>query len=135
MYETFDLFLRIYAPLIWWLHGLCGRKIFTSNFHQPGRIFNITTVFEECVCSFTAEDAKMAVKSGVAGIIVSNHGGRQLDGVLASVSGSFGLNKSLKEDSIIWIPCLLAPCQYSKAEARLNALLPMFPATNITELI
>ncbi|KAJ8045517.1 Hydroxyacid oxidase 1 [Holothuria leucospilota] len=33
----------------------------------------------------TAEDAKMAVKSGVAGIIVSNHGGRQLDGVLASI--------------------------------------------------
>ena len=34
----------------------------------------------------TAEDAVEAVKHGVQGIIVSNHGGRQLDGVLATVS-------------------------------------------------
>ena len=33
----------------------------------------------------TAEDAKLAVQHGVSGIIVSNHGGRQLDGVPASV--------------------------------------------------
>ena len=33
----------------------------------------------------TAEDAMLAVKHGVDGIIVSNHGGRQLDGVAASV--------------------------------------------------
>ncbi|CAI8021634.1 Hydroxyacid oxidase 2 [Geodia barretti] len=40
----------------------------------------------------TAEDAVEAVRHGVQGIIVSNHGGRQLDGVLASVSGiSFSL--------------------------------------------
>ena len=37
----------------------------------------------------TAEDAVEAVRHGVQGIIVSNHGGRQLDGVLASVSGIF----------------------------------------------
>ena len=36
----------------------------------------------------TAEDAVEAVKHGVQGIIVSNHGGRQLDGVLATVSRS-----------------------------------------------
>ena len=34
----------------------------------------------------TAEDAVEAVRHGVQGIIVSNHGGRQLDGVLATVS-------------------------------------------------
>ena len=34
----------------------------------------------------TAEDAEEAVRHSVQGIIVSNHGGRQLDGVLASVS-------------------------------------------------
>ena len=34
----------------------------------------------------TAEDAAEAVRRGVRGIVVSNHGGRQLDGVLASVS-------------------------------------------------
>lgn len=33
----------------------------------------------------TAEDARLAVEHGVDGIIVSNHGGRQLDGVLASI--------------------------------------------------
>ena len=33
----------------------------------------------------TAEDAKLAVQHGASGIIVSNHGGRQLDGVPATV--------------------------------------------------
>ena len=33
----------------------------------------------------TAEDARLAVEHGAAGIIVSNHGGRQLDGALASI--------------------------------------------------
>lgn len=36
----------------------------------------------------TAEDALEAVKCGVQGIIVSNHGARQLDGVLPTVSPS-----------------------------------------------
>ena len=34
----------------------------------------------------TVEDAKLAVKHGVDGIIVSSHGGRQLDTVPATVS-------------------------------------------------
>jgi 4-hydroxymandelate oxidase len=33
----------------------------------------------------TAEDADLAVRSGVSGVIVSNHGGRQLDGATASI--------------------------------------------------
>jgi 4-hydroxymandelate oxidase len=33
----------------------------------------------------TAEDAALAVAHGVAGVIVSNHGGRQLDGVVPSI--------------------------------------------------
>jgi isopentenyl diphosphate isomerase/L-lactate dehydrogenase-like FMN-dependent dehydrogenase len=33
----------------------------------------------------TAEDARLACEHGVAGVGVSNHGGRQLDGVAASV--------------------------------------------------
>ena len=33
----------------------------------------------------TAEDAHIALKHGVAGLIVSNHGGRQLDSALASI--------------------------------------------------
>ena len=33
----------------------------------------------------TAEDAHLAVQAGVSGVIVSNHGGRQLDGATASI--------------------------------------------------
>jgi isopentenyl diphosphate isomerase/L-lactate dehydrogenase-like FMN-dependent dehydrogenase len=33
----------------------------------------------------TVEDAALAVAQGVAGILVSNHGGRQLDGVLSTI--------------------------------------------------
>ena len=33
----------------------------------------------------TAEDAELALEHGAAGVIVSNHGGRQLDGVAAAV--------------------------------------------------
>ncbi len=33
----------------------------------------------------TGEDAALAVAAGVAGILVSNHGGRQLDGVVATI--------------------------------------------------
>jgi isopentenyl diphosphate isomerase/L-lactate dehydrogenase-like FMN-dependent dehydrogenase len=33
----------------------------------------------------TAEDARLAVEHGAAGVIVSNHGGRQLDGVAATL--------------------------------------------------
>lgn len=33
----------------------------------------------------TAEDARLAVGTGVAGIVVSNHGGRQLDGAIAPI--------------------------------------------------
>jgi 4-hydroxymandelate oxidase len=34
----------------------------------------------------TSEDAKLAVKHGAAGIVVSNHGGRQLDSVLSGIA-------------------------------------------------
>lgn len=33
----------------------------------------------------TAEDARVAVEHGVSGIVVSNHGGRQLDGVMPTI--------------------------------------------------
>src|SRR5260370_29333355 len=33
----------------------------------------------------TAEDARLAVEHGIDGIIVSNHGGRQLDGLAATI--------------------------------------------------
>ncbi len=33
----------------------------------------------------TAEDARIALEHGVDGIVVSNHGGRQVDGAVASL--------------------------------------------------
>ena len=33
----------------------------------------------------TTEDALLACESGAAGVVVSNHGGRQLDGVPATI--------------------------------------------------
>ena len=33
----------------------------------------------------TAEDARLAIEHGAAGVVVSNHGGRQVDGVAASI--------------------------------------------------
>jgi 4-hydroxymandelate oxidase len=39
----------------------------------------------------TAEDAALAVEHGVAGVVVSNPGGRQLDGVLASIDALPGV--------------------------------------------
>lgn len=52
-----------------------------------------------CCCFFfsffpsLADDAKEAVKIGVNGILVSNHGARQLDGVPATVSTDANMYK------------------------------------------
>lgn len=40
----------------------------------------------------TKEDAELAVEHGVQGIVVSNHGGRQLDGGPATVRHSIGFS-------------------------------------------
>ena len=43
-------------------------------------------VLKKCTLFLSlAEDAREAVKHGVSGILVSNHGGRSLDGVPATV--------------------------------------------------
>lgn len=49
----------------------------------------------------TKEDAELAVEHGVQGIIVSNHGGRQLDGGPASVLTTSLLTWYLKT-SCVW---------------------------------
>lgn len=46
----------------------------------------ITFVDFDLLLSNEAEDARMAMTYGMDGIVVSNHGGRQLDGVMAAVS-------------------------------------------------
>ncbi|KAF2770855.1 L-lactate dehydrogenase [Teratosphaeria nubilosa] len=50
----------------------------------------------------TVEDARKAVEYGMDGIIVSNHGGRQLDGAIASLDAlaEIGADKAIKESGI-----------------------------------
>lgn len=51
----------------------------------------------------TKEDAKLALDLGVAGIIVSNHGGRQIDSTAASIEALPGIMKAIGDK----IPVLL----------------------------
>ncbi|KAF1817148.1 FMN-dependent alpha-hydroxy acid dehydrogenase [Eremomyces bilateralis CBS 781.70] len=44
----------------------------------------------------SADDAKKAVEHGVDGIIVSNHGGRQIDGAIGSLDALYGISKAVK---------------------------------------
>ncbi|XP_071808820.1 2-Hydroxyacid oxidase 1-like [Asterias amurensis] len=48
----------------------------------------------------TAESAKMAASLGVAGILVSNHGGRQLDGVAATIDSLSEVVEAVKGSNI-----------------------------------
>ncbi len=49
------------------------------------------------------EDAQKAVKIGADAIIVSNHGGRQLDSTSSSISMLHKIKKIVKQDAEIWI--------------------------------
>ena len=50
-------------------------------------LFSVTSLPFVLKGILTAEDARLAVQHGAQGILVSNHGGRQLDGVQATVCG------------------------------------------------
>ena len=49
------------------------------------------------------EDAKDAVRFGADGIVVSNHGGRQLDGVLSSAKALPSIADAVKGDTKILV--------------------------------
>ena len=49
------------------------------------------------------EDAQMAVKSGADALIVSNHGGRQLDGTSSSISMLPSIAQSVGQDIEVWV--------------------------------
>lgn len=72
-YPFFFLFLSLFFSFIFFLKWL------KSITHLPIVLKGV----------LTPEDAQIAVSHGVSGIIVSNHGARQLDGVPASVSPLF----------------------------------------------
>lgn len=61
----------------------------------------------------TKEAAIEAVEHGVDGIIVSNHGARQIDGVTSTVSFYSLRIPSLRSDCITYYPFSIAPCIYS----------------------
>jgi L-lactate dehydrogenase (cytochrome) len=49
------------------------------------------------------EDARDAVKAGAQGIVVSNHGGRQLDGVRSSISALPGIVDSVGDELEVYL--------------------------------
>ncbi|XP_077202015.1 2-Hydroxyacid oxidase 2 isoform X2 [Paroedura picta] len=51
----------------------------------------------------TKEDAELAVRHGVQGIIVSNHGGRQLDGVLASIDALVEIKEAVQDKVEVYL--------------------------------
>ena len=50
-----------------------------------------------------AEDAKLAVRAGADAIVVSNHGGRQLDGALSSIRTLPSIVRAVKGQTEIWL--------------------------------
>jgi isopentenyl diphosphate isomerase/L-lactate dehydrogenase-like FMN-dependent dehydrogenase len=49
----------------------------------------------------TAEDARIALEHGVDGIVVSNHGGRQVDGAVAALDALVEVREALGDDATI----------------------------------
>jgi L-lactate dehydrogenase (cytochrome) len=49
------------------------------------------------------EDARLAVKAGADAIVVSNHGGRQLDGALSSIRMLPSIVRAVKGETEIWL--------------------------------
>ena len=50
-----------------------------------------------------ADDARMAAKSGADALIVSNHGGRQLDGAPAAIDALPGIVSAVGDDIEVWM--------------------------------
>ncbi|HEX6777977.1 MAG TPA: alpha-hydroxy acid oxidase [Ktedonobacterales bacterium] len=69
------------TPITWQNRG--EREILTWD--VIARLRSLTSLPIVLKGILTAEDAARAVEAGVEGIIVSNHGGRQLDGVLPTI--------------------------------------------------
>ena len=51
----------------------------------------------------TAEDARRALEAGVDGIVVSNHGGRQVDGAVASLDALVEIRDGLGGDAVLLV--------------------------------
>lgn len=62
-----------------------GQEWVTLNWESLSWLRSITSLPILLKGILTAEDALLAIEHGIAGIIVSNHGGRQLDTAIASI--------------------------------------------------
>jgi lactate 2-monooxygenase len=51
----------------------------------------------------TAEDAERALEAGVDGVIVSNHGGRQVDGAVASLDALVEVRAAIGADAVVLV--------------------------------
>jgi isopentenyl diphosphate isomerase/L-lactate dehydrogenase-like FMN-dependent dehydrogenase len=51
----------------------------------------------------TADDAKRALAAGVDGIVVSNHGGRQVDGAVASLDALIEVRAAVGRDAVVLV--------------------------------
>ena len=78
-----------------WLFDVgLGRKIKYRNFDNTS--VNANSVMS--ITEFIPEDARIAESIGADGVIVSNHGGRQLDGAISSISALAKIKASVSED-------------------------------------
>lgn len=50
-----------------------------------------------------ADDAKMAMDAGADAIVVSNHGGRQLDGALSSIRMLPSIRRAVRDEAEVWM--------------------------------
>ena len=90
--------------------GIRTVRKFTSIFSNPAlnwddidRIRNWTKLPVYLKGILRSDDALRAVQSGVDGIIVSNHGGRQIDGAVGSVEALFPILAAVKNQIEVWV--------------------------------
>jgi len=90
--------------------GLEAVMKFTTHFNHPGlgwddieRIRSMTRLPIYLKGILRADDAEKAIAAGVDGIIVSNHGGRQVDGAIASVAALPAIHAAVGGRLDLWI--------------------------------
>jgi isopentenyl diphosphate isomerase/L-lactate dehydrogenase-like FMN-dependent dehydrogenase len=70
------------TPTIFDIFGMLDQTLTWSHLEELASLSDLPLLVKGVL---TEEDARLAVEHGAAGVVVSNHGGRQLDGVLSGV--------------------------------------------------
>ncbi|KAE8777467.1 hypothetical protein D1007_49777 [Hordeum vulgare] len=83
LYCSYTAFCRMVAPANANLEGLMPIEDLDTDVEWLKSITSLRILLKGIV---TAEDARKAVEAGAAGIIVSNHGARQMDYAPATIS-------------------------------------------------